>query len=696
MDEGQLPVPGLSVSRTAPPGVGELAPHLPVARVLVSGTLPHLDRPFDYVVPVAMDDDAVPGVRVTVPLAGRTEEGWITARLAQSEHPGQLHPLRSVVSPVPVLTAALHATCVAVATHYGGTVSDVVRLAIPARHAAQEKAVLARPAPEGVPARPGAPSPSPAWRGVPAAGALLARIAAGEHPAASWVAAPDGGDSAAHWAHGLLDLAVAAAASGRGALLLVPDEADVDRVMAVAATRPEAALDALAPLTASQGPRARYGRWTEVLTGHRRLVVGTRSAAFAPVQDLGVVAWWDDGDDSWQEPRTPHPHTREVAAARARTEGAALVSAGHVRTARIQHWVETGLLADLAADPGAVRTAAARVHVAGEGQDEARDAGARLARIPSSAWAAAKRALEHGPVLVQVPRTGYSGSVRCQDCGAAAECPACPGRLAQTSADTGPRCSTCGQEPAHWVCGQCGGRRWRPSAPGTDRTAHDLGRAFPGVPVVTSTAASRVSEVGEAPALVIATPGVEPHAAAGYAAALVLDGAVTLELPLSDAASEALRRWTGGTASVRPGGPGIVLCGLPAHAGIDAVEGLLRRDPGWFARRVLGERRAAQLPPAVALVHLVGHRRDVEAAMQELSAALPASEVVGVVPVGPTALPSRWELPLEQAAQAWVRTTWEHAAQLGRTVHALRAHRSARKATGELLMTVDPEEWLAP
>ncbi|WP_374929624.1 primosome assembly protein PriA [Kytococcus sedentarius] len=684
------------MSRSAPPGVGELAAEHPVARVLVSGTLPHLDRPFDYVVPADLDAQAVPGVRVTVPLAGRTEEGWITERLAESDHPGQLSPLRSVVSPLPVLTPALHATCVAVATHYGGTVSDVVRLAIPARHAGQEKAVLEQPAPPVEPEGAEAPRPSPAWRGVAAAAALLARIAAGEHPAASWVAAPDGGDPAAHWAHGLLDLAVAAAASGRGALLLVPDEADVERVMAVAGTRPEPVLAALAPLTASQGPRARYGRWVEVLQGHQRLVVGTRSAAFAPVRDLGLVAWWDDGDDSWREPRTPHPHTREVAAARARTEGAALVAGGHVRSARLQHWVESGFMADLAAHAGSVRSAAARVHVAGEGQDEARDAGARLARIPTAAWTAAKRALEHGPVLVQVPRTGYSGSVRCQDCGAAAECPACPGRLAQTSADTGPRCSTCGQEPTHWTCGQCGGRRWRPAAPGTDRTAHDLGRAFPGVPVVTSTAASRVAEVGRDPALVIATPGVEPHAVAGYAAALVLDGAVTLELPLSDAASEALRRWTGGTAQVRPEGPGIVLCGLPAHAGIDAVEGFLRRDPAWFARQVLTERRAAQLPPAVALVHLVGHRRDVEAAMVELSAALPASEVVGVVPVGAAALPSRWELPLEQAAQAWVRTTWEHAAELGRTVHALRAHRSARKARGELLMTVDPEEWLAP
>lgn len=708
MTDAQLPVPGLSVARQAPAGVGELAPDLPVARVLVSGGLPHLDRPFDYVVPADLDEAAVPGARVTVTLAGRTEDGWITERRSTSDHGGQLVPLRSVVSPLPVLSPSLHAVCAAVADHYGGTVADVVRLAVPARHAAEEKAALVQQQEQATdaapdhgqagpqPGEPAGPSPSPAWRGVPAAEALLHRIAAGEHPAASWVAAPDGGDPAAHWAHGLLDLAVAADAGGRGAVLLVPDETDVERVMAVAATRPEACLRSAVALTSADGPRTRYARWLQVLLGRSRVVVGTRSAAFAPVDRLGVIAWWDDGDLSWDEPRTPRPHTREVAAARATIEGAALVSAGHVRSARIEQWVQAGRLADLAAPAAVVRRAAARVHVAGEGRDEERDPAARTARIPSSAWRAAQQGLASGPVLVQVPRTGFAGSVRCQECGRAAQCTVCPGRLSLAGPTEQPRCATCGEAPHRWACEACGGTRWRPGAPGTDRTAHDLGRAFPGTPVITSTAASRVPTVGPGPALVIATPGVEPWAEAGYAAALLLDGAVSVELPVSDAASEALRRWSAAAAQVRPDGPGIVLCGVPAHGGIDAVEGLLRRDPVWFARQVLAERQQAQLPPAVSMVHLVGHRRDVEAAMQEISAAVTASELVGPVPVGPGALPVRWELPVEQASQAWVRTAWEHHRSLARSVHDLRAHRSARKASGELLMTVDPQEWLAP
>lgn len=698
MADGQLPVPGLSVPRTAPPGVGELAPEHPVARVLVSGGLPHLDRTFDYVVPADLAEDAVPGARVTVTLAGSTHDAWIVERLAQSEHPGQLSALRSVVSPVPVLTPTLLAVCTAVAAHYGGTVSDVVRLAVPARHAAEERAAMEQATSDAAPAAggEGALTPSAAWRGVPAARALLSRIATGEAPTASWVAAPDGGEAAAHWAHGLLDLAVAAARSDRGALLLVPDESALAEVLDVARARSEPELAGAVALSSAEGPRTRYARWLRVLLGRSRVVVGTRSAAFAPVVDLGVVAWWDDGDESWREPRAPRPHVREVLALRARLEGAALVSAGHTRSVHLQRWVDTGRVADLAPDPGVARRAAARVHVAGEGVDQERDAGARLARIPSVAWQTARRGLETGPVLVQVPRTGFSGAVRCTECGRAAECLVCPGRLGLLAAEAPVACTTCGEVPVHWACQECGGRRWRPAAPGTERTAHDLGRAFPGVQVITSTAAARVEQVGPDPALVIATPGVEPRAEGGYAAALLLDGAVTLELPQVDAAAQALRRWVGGTASVRAQGPGIVLCGVPAHAGIDAVEAFLRRDSAWFTRRVLAERAAAHLPPMVTLVHLIGHRRDVEAAMQEIAAAVDGAEVVGPVPVSGRGLPARWELPVEQASQAWVRAPWERHADLARTVHDLRAHRSARRASGELLLTVDPEEWVAP
>ena len=107
----------------------------PVARVLVDVPLAHLDRTFDYLVPAAMADDAVPGTRVKVRFAGQEVGGYLLGRGAESDHPGRLTPLRRVVSAEPVLSPAVAALAGDVAARYAGTRSDVLRLAVPPRHA---------------------------------------------------------------------------------------------------------------------------------------------------------------------------------------------------------------------------------------------------------------------------------------------------------------------------------------------------------------------------------------------------------------------------------------------------------------------------------------------------------------------------------------------------------------------------------
>ena len=116
------------------------AGHLPVARVAVDVSLPHLDRPFDYLVPERLAEEAVPGCRVRVRFAGRLTGGFLLQRAEASEHEGKLAFLERVVSPEPVLTAEVAGLARAVADRYGGTLADVLRLAIPPRHAAAEAA----------------------------------------------------------------------------------------------------------------------------------------------------------------------------------------------------------------------------------------------------------------------------------------------------------------------------------------------------------------------------------------------------------------------------------------------------------------------------------------------------------------------------------------------------------------------------
>src|SRR6478752_7001527 len=156
----------------------------PVALVAVEVGLPHLDRPFEYSVPASLAETAKAGVRVRVRFAGQDVDGFVLERRAEAEHEGRLAPLRRVVSPEPVLTPALLALGRAVAERYAGTLGDVLRLAIPPRHATAEKNLRGE-APEPPPM----PEPGP-WAGYPAGPSFLRRLASGQAPAASWLALP--------------------------------------------------------------------------------------------------------------------------------------------------------------------------------------------------------------------------------------------------------------------------------------------------------------------------------------------------------------------------------------------------------------------------------------------------------------------------------------------------------------------------
>ncbi|MDN5794142.1 MAG: primosomal protein N' [Intrasporangium sp.] len=671
---------------------GEGCAALPVAAVVVDTPLAHLDRSFEYLVPDDLLASAVPGARVRVRFAGRDLDGFVVERYAEPTHGGRLSPLRRVVSPEPVLTPELLTLCRAVADRYAGTLSDVLRLAIPKRHATAERALPLDPPPPPAPSTPAngpALQPGP-WAAYPAGPAWLRRVAAGEGPAAAWTALPgrpDGQD----WPDAFATAAAAAVAGGRGAVLVVPDHRDVDR-LDVAIT------GVLGPgrhvrLTADQGPQARYTAWLKARRGHVPVAIGTRAAAFAPVHDLGLVAWWDDGDDLLVEPRAPYHHVGVVLETRARHTRAALLAGGLARSLELQGRIESGAFVAVEAPTPAVRAAAPRVGVAGEGSDEERDGVAARAHLPSRAWRAAKDALHDGPVLVQVPRRGYLPALTCAECRAPVRCVCCHGPMALGGPGQQPACRWCGSAlpPGRFECRECGSRRLRSTVTGARRTAEEIGRAFPGAPVVTSGSGEVLGAVPDEPALVIATPGAEPVARAGYAAVLLLDAWASLELPVLDAASESFRRWAAAAALVRPG-RAVVLCGVAEGAGLPAVEALVRWDPGWLAARELADRRELGLPPAVRMARLSGTRRALGEALSQLD--LPTgAQLLGPMPAPAGSRTSRESLRAGDEWHALVRTGVTGTAELGRALIALKALRSARKESELVTVRVDPVDW---
>ncbi|MEX2288855.1 MAG: primosomal protein N' [Mycobacteriales bacterium] len=633
-----------------------MAEHLPVARVVVDTGLAHLDRPFDYAVPAAAAEDALPGVRVRVRFAGRLVDGWLLERLDASEHLGRLAPL-SVVSPERVLPAEVAALARAVADRTAGTLPDVLRLAVPPRHARVEAESPPRPAPPA-PAQvaPEPPAPEPgSWSRYPAGPAFLSALAAGRSPRAVWTALPG-----PTWPDEIALAVRACATSGRGALVVVPDARDLERVTGALAT---AGVPA-ASLSADLGPAERYRRWLSVLRGAVSVAVGTRATAFAPVRDLGLVVIWDDGDDLHAEPRAPYPHVREVLALRAHLTGAAVLVAGHARTAEAQLLLDTGWARPLAAERAQVRAAAPAVDGTGEEQ-LARDPGAQAARLPAAAFDAARAALGEGaPVLVQVPRRGYVPSLACDRDRTPARCPGCAGPLASTAGNAVAGCRWCGRLAGDWRCPECDGRRMRATVVGAVRTAEELGRAFPGTAVRTSGRDSVLSRVAAEPALVVSTPGAEPVADGGYGAVLLLDGWAALGRADLRAGEEALRRWLAPAARARPAPRGRVV--VVADRALAPVQALVRWDPAGAAERELAERTVLGFPPTVRMASVEGP----SAAVNDLLAALP--EPIRADLLGP--VPGRGD-----TERVLLRAPRTRGAELAAALKAAAGLRSARK-----------------
>ena len=647
-----------------------------VARVLIDSPLPQLDHLFDYGVPAELVGQVAAGMRVKVPFrsGGRVVDAYVIdlfdpraersgdAAETDGAFRGVLSPLDSIVSTAVVLTPAVWKLARRLADRAAGNASDIIRLAVPPRQVRVEKAWLATQAAAATTATavlghqagsttnegPAAPAPSatassatassvePAETAVPtsspAALALATPAFVGyptgrldsaimEHHRVAVSAIPElsqlpDGTTIGRWAQTLAELAVATVDAGQSAILCVPDFRDQDQV--------QAALAQLAPtlplsrVDARQPNPDRYRAFLACLEPAPRIILGNRSAVYAPAHDLGLIAVWDDGDPLYSEPLSPYVNTRDAALVRQQDSDCALVLLGHSRSVETQRLVELGYLSEV--------SPATNQHpriIPTDFQSEP-DQQARAARIPSAAWQAAREALNHGPVLVQVASPGYAPMLACQSCKKAARCTHCQGPLGLKSASAVPSCRWCGALAAGWSCVHCEGTKLRVVTLGTGRTAEELGRAFPGARVIVADGEHTLQTLGAEPALVVATRGAEPVPTGGYRAILILDGERMLARESLRVGEDCLRWWSNAAALAAPGAP-VLLAGV----GGALARALNAWRPDIFASSELADRRQLRFPPAVRVASVTGTAADVDAALADLGA------VAGLDVLGP-------------------------------------------------------------
>ncbi|HSM31783.1 MAG TPA: primosomal protein N' [Woeseiaceae bacterium] len=269
-----------------------------------------------------------------------------------------------------------------------------------------------------------------------------------------------------------LNLIAETLAAGRQVLVLVPEIGLTPQLVTRLRTRLgiEPAL-----LHSGLSDLDRLRAWRQARNGDAKLVVGTRSAVFTPMQDAGLVIVDEEHDHSFKQQEGLRYSARDLAIARAKHLDIPIVLGSATPTLDVLHHCGTGSYSHLslprragAAQPPEVRIVDLGRAASTEGLSE------------PLAQAISQHLAESGQVLIYLNRRGFAPTLICSGCGHVAECSRCDSRMTVHAKDGRLRCHHCGSaRPLDEVCSECGSAM-RPLGEGTQRLEDELVRRYPG------------------------------------------------------------------------------------------------------------------------------------------------------------------------------------------------------------------------
>lgn len=271
-----------------------------------------------------------------------------------------------------------------------------------------------------------------------------------------------------------------AAQMGKTAIVLVPEIALTPQM--VMWFRSRFGEDA-AVLHSRLSPGERYDEWRRIRRGDVRVVIGARSAVFAPLENVGLIIIDEEHEGSYIADNTPRYDARELARMRCEREGAVLLLASATPSMRSFALAGRGDLTLLTMPRRVGNRPMPEVHVI--------DMRGELAQGNRSVFSGALldglgRCLDAGKqAILFVNRRGYSTFVSCRSCGYTVTCTQCDVSMTYHSAEGVLRCHYCGQEQAvPTVCPQCGSKYIKYFGTGTQRVEEEVKKFFPEVPVL--------------------------------------------------------------------------------------------------------------------------------------------------------------------------------------------------------------------
>ena len=549
------------------------------AKVAIESPLPQLDRLFDYSIPDSLMPKIAVGQLVSIPFGRNTKpiEGYVVELADEIEFQGEIAEISSIVSETKILPSNIYQLIRAVADRQAVSFGDVAKTAIPARAVRADKAWQI------------ADSAYSVQLSEPV---LQAKLCEPRVISQSFSATTV---SANAWVFEAIDLALDAIANGASAIICVPDYRDVELISTFAEKIDIASL--ITRYGSDQSKTERFQAHLSALEIRPQIVIGTRSALFAPLQNLQHIIIWDDEDTSHYDQSSPYVSSREVALLRQRLESCSLSFLSHARSLALQRLLSIEYLAD-ATEPYSKPTVAFSE---------------RDVRVDSLAFNTVRAGLEKGPVLVQVSNLGVAKSAYCKSCATRAICKHCNGPL--WIDDRGDiRCRWCNGFNQGFSCTNCQSTLLRMGRAGSTRTAAELGKAFPGVRIIEATGENVVQRVDSTPKLVISTPGAEPQADGGYSAILILDCDVALAKDSLHAREDAVRYWANAIALGSPQAKS-ALIGLSSDLGTIMANWQMSQ----FATNELQQRSALGFPPAQRLLSATGDKAKITELIDSLS-----------------------------------------------------------------------------
>ncbi len=509
-----------------------------------------VEGPFDYRVPPEYVVSLRAGERVWVNFRNKKELGYVVA-LAPASRIKQIKPLLSVIDKSPVLDSCMLELTSRISAYYCCSWGEAIEAALP----------------------------GPLRKGKPVSVDLPLREPGRCAPGNTVVVYDRDGE--ARWGHYLKAIRDSLAGS-KSVIVIVPDKTAMENAYQWLQGKLDVPVRSL-----SRGQLKEADQWQEIAQARQQCVIGTRSAVFAPVADLGLIILDEESNPAYKQDQVPHYHCREAALMRGMLENATVMLGCRAPSSEVAALVQRGPI-----QPVVLKrtTPFPDIKIVDMKDLPVLDRKSRMIMSRYLQDAIVEALAKNGRILLMLNRRGFATLASCAQCSAVLRCPRCNVNLVYHFHDQRLRCHYCDfSMVVPKICPSCNAGYIKFSGAGTEKVESEIARLFP-------QASLRLLDVGTAEAdgadILIATQRIVGSMRKKFSLVAVLS--IDNSLHHADFRSSEKAFGLLWELAMLTDERMIVQTSLPGHY---CFEALKNNDPGIFFSRELAGRKQLKFPP---------------------------------------------------------------------------------------------------